>query len=435
MRCPYCDQEHPDTARFCPATGRPIELPQPIEAFASALSSAGSGKRGLWIASILLIAAAIMLFILANQPGPRTGELTGAIPNTPNARQKPTISASQTLPSRVSGGETRQATQSPSAAPVQSSVTPRTVTVAATPASTPTELSKAPGGRIVYASGEDILREILILDLDTHAVRQVTSNEFLDEAPSFSPDNQALAFSSNRDDAWNLFISDLDSGRERQLTFGKGQARFPEWSPVSGDDRILFEGRDTVGGKLVENIWMVDASSGELTQLTHSNSDLRPGWSPDGKKVVFGRPDRDSNHDGKVDASDFWDIYILDLASGQTTRLTSTPDVDEFQYAWSPDGEWIAFCAVTGDSNQDGFTNLNDSQDLYLIHPDGNGQRRIDLNGLRTYSPDWSPQGDMLLFTAFYGTSQSEVLAYDLTADSITRLVAQGPICHPEWER
>ena len=53
------------------------------------------------------------------------------------------------------------------------------------------------------------------------------------------------------------------------------------------------------------------------------------------------------------------DIYIIELATGEVTNLTGSPE-DEGDPAWSPDGESIAYW-----SRKDG------NQDIYVIPVDG----------------------------------------------------------------
>jgi TolB protein len=48
--------------------------------------------------------------------------------------------------------------------------------------------------------------------------------------------------------------------------------------------------------------------------------------------------------------------------------------------AWSPDGRHLAFMSTRGGK-----------KDIYLMHADGSGQRRLTRNGFINFAPDWSP--------------------------------------------
>ena len=48
-------------------------------------------------------------------------------------------------------------------------------------------------------------------------------------------------------------------------------------------------------------------------------------------------------------AADIWDLYLLDLTSGDTSQLTDTPDY-EGAPTWSPDGAFMAFEAYVDDN-------------------------------------------------------------------------------------
>jgi len=285
----------------------------------------------------------------------------------------------------------------------------------------------------VYAFGEEINREIYIMNPLTGQQQQITSNGFMDEAPSFSPDNSQIVYASFRTpDGWELYVYDLETGAERQLTTFDGQARFPQWSPLPGDTRIVFEGRE---GSTAINIWMVDAVSGQMERLTTGNADARPAWSPDGTQVVFGRAFTDTTGDGKVTTADNLDIIIVDVETGQETRVTNTPGNDDFQFAWSPDGEWIAFASVRRDANGDGFRNLNDSEDLFLIRPDGSGEQRLDLNRKRIFSPSWSSDGSQILVTVNLSSGRNEIWTFALATGELQRLTGPGAFYHAEFAK
>src|SRR5512138_3561172 len=68
----------------------------------------------------------------------------------------------------------------------------------------------------------------------------------------------------------------------------------------------------------------------DFTRLTYGKwNDITPSISPDGTRIAFA-----SNRGGH------WDLYTLELASGQISQLTDTPEYDAAP-AWSPDLAWI----------------------------------------------------------------------------------------------
>jgi len=286
---------------------------------------------------------------------------------------------------------------------------------------------------IAFGFGEDNRREIVIMHPTTGSRQQLTNNGSIEEAPSFSPDNWSLVYASYRlQSSWELYAYDLRRGTEQQLTSFEGEAHFPVWSPVKGDTRIVFEGR-FFEPESTTNVWMLDIATGKLTQLTSSNSDTRPSWSPDGTKVIFGRAGADTSGDGNVTVSDFADIYVLDVASGVEENLTNTSDAGEFNFAWSPDGEWITYTSIRRDVNGDGSINLNDSENLYLIPSSGGEEQLLNLRGKAIFSPSWSPDGRFILVLVMDEDGQNALWRYDNWTEDFIRITEPGPYYHPRY--
>lgn len=117
-----------------------------------------------------------------------------------------------------------------------------------------------------------------------------------------------------------------------------------------------------------------------LTRLTSTPwDDADPALSPDGKRLAFR-----SRQNG------YWDIYALDLETGQKTRLTDTPEY-EGSPTWSPDGQWIAFERYNGVSLDIYIQSLTDPKAEPIQLTDDPGTDR---------SPAWSPGGREVAFVS-----------------------------------
>ncbi|MGB8647158.1 MAG: hypothetical protein WCF84_18115 [Anaerolineae bacterium] len=119
---------------------------------------------------------------------------------------------------------------------------------------------------------------------------------------------------------------------------------------------------------------------GAWSQLTRDDTPARaPALSPDGKQVAF-----QSRRDGN------WEIYRLQLASGQMTRLTNQPAYDGAP-SWSPDGARIAYESYrAGDL------------DIWVMNADGSNPVNLTLDEPNyDYGPAWSPRGDWVAFTSW----------------------------------
>lgn len=76
-----------------------------------------------------------------------------------------------------------------------------------------------------------------------------------------------------------------------------------------------------------------------------------------------------------------WDLYVADVHSLESRRLTDHPALD-YNALYSPDGKQIAFV-----SERDG------SKNLYLMNSDGSGLRQLTRGDWTDTMCDWSPTG------------------------------------------
>ena len=121
-----------------------------------------------------------------------------------------------------------------------------------------------------------------------------------------------IAFQSDRDRNYEIYVMDDDGKNPRNLTNQPDTDLAPSWSPDG--TRIAFvSDRDRN-----DEIYVMDADGGNQQNLTNDpNFDVSPAWSPDGKRIVFSS-DRDGN----------WEIYVMDADGGNPQRLTNNRHED-----------------------------------------------------------------------------------------------------------
>lgn len=174
---------------------------------------------------------------------------------------------------------------------------------------------------------------------------RITSGDWSDIAPALSPDGSWLAFASDRNNFWDLYIMDLQSGSTRQITNSPEFDSSPSWSPDG--QWLVFE---TYKNENLE-LAVVSVSDGvnEAIALTeHPASDHSPAWAPDGRHVAFV-----STRSGD---SDIW-LADLDLTGeDRYQNLSLSPDASESHPLWNTDGSKLMW---TSASQSIGFSGLH----------------------------------------------------------------------------
>lgn len=170
-------------------------------------------------------------------------------------------------------------------------------------------------------------------------------------APTLPPKPLALAgwlvFSSIRvdtngdgditiGDAWHLYTLELVTGEETAITSGEYNDIHPSWSPDG--KQIVFSSNRTDDGSY--DLFVVNRDGSDLRQLTAIAEDVRqPVWSPDNEHIAFVMTQI------LEDGSEHHQIGLYSLNDGHIQQLTYSLDLNENsqQPAWSPDGRYLAF--------------------------------------------------------------------------------------------
>ena len=227
-----------------------------------------------------------------------------------------------------------------------------------------------------------------------------------------SPDGKWLAFmlrpkiSPSRKD---VVVMNLETGEVTNLTEnlppqhevvaqrerGAGQSVYLNSSPSFTKDsqRVVFVGRSVEGSV---NLYSVKTDGSDLEKITDHPDKPRTALyldaevSPVSDEVVFTRR-----------AADAWNLFVMDMDSGEERQLTENPEGDYRRPTWSPDGKVVAF--VSSDAKK------RRHWQIWLIHADGTGLRQLTEESIPGESIElsWHPDGDRVAFVYRLGLEDS----------------------------
>jgi WD40-like Beta Propeller Repeat len=212
---------------------------------------------------------------------------------------------------------------------------------------------------------------------------------------SFGPDNDTIAYLAFREVPdgirGDIYTVHADGTARRRLT--TNEAYDPAFA---ADGRIAYQRFDGIyvmnGDGSGQRMILANTAERPLdppgTVVTDNNE---PTFSPDGQTIAFARrvtttvfecnpfPNCTGQHRTQEE-----DIYVMNADGTNLRRLTSTPEVDEVDPSFAPDGRRVVYFRWPVQGRGDSAP--EESGELWIVGTDGRGAHRL----IRGSNPDWS---------------------------------------------
>ena len=241
--------------------------------------------------------------------------------------------------------------------------------------------------------------------LDEAVITRFTDLDGNELDPAISADGKVVAFLSDRDGGYDVWVGGTAGGDFINLTKGRFARMWMDQLHTVGfgpDDTLVwfraFERNDA--GQEVPNIWVVPVTGGAPRRFLDNTTHL--AWSPDGKRMVY----------QQFTPGDPLFVAAAD-GSGAQRIFVDQPGRHSHMLAWSPDGRYIYFVRGPHPTRE---------MDVWRISAEGGEPVRLTHHDARVGYP--TPlDGETLLYTAMTADSTAASLyAMDLRTRATRRI-------------
>lgn len=206
-------------------------------------------------------------------------------------------------------------------------------------------------------------------DPDTGDVRRLTDSGFSGE-PAWSPDSRSISYV---EPGAVMVMSRDGRGKRRVAEAGSiGSGLGPVWSP---EGRLIAY----LDGSSVR---VVGADGRDPRVLLEEGGASRGlSWSPDGRSLAVARGDGD------------FEIFVVDVESGEARNLTDNERINDQWPTWSPDSRHLAYLSDGAEGPGVHVVPVEGGEAVRVMELDGlddafGGARASDLASIRHWFPE-----------------------------------------------
>src|SRR5712671_1496996 len=265
--------------------------------------------------------------------------------------------------------------------------------------------------RVVFVdetgSKERRVKRLALMDQDGFNVRYLTKGADLVLTPRFSParDEQLITYMEFGQGDPRVYLYRIETGEREIVGNFPGMSFSPRFSPDG--QRVIMSLQQ--GGN--SNLFVMDLRSKSTTRLTDTPAiDTSPSYAPDGARICF-----ESDRGGKPQ------VYVMAATGGAAQRI-SFGDGSYSTPVWSPKGDVIAFTK----RSPGGFG-------IGVMQPDGKGERLL-TEGYHNEGPTFAPNGRVLMFFRDPGGNTGPSLhTIDITGRNELRVPTPSFASDPAW--
>ena len=210
--------------------------------------------------------------------------------------------------------------------------------------------------------------------------------------PAISPDGKMIAFASDRNGNWDIYIKPIEGGQARPVTNSPAQELHPSWSPDG--QTIVCSALGQQSGQW--EMLLIDVNNPASRKFLGYG--LFPEFSPTGEKIAFQR--------ARFRGTRWFSIWTLDLQNGEAvrpTQIAASSNAAAITPTWSDDGARLAFATVINPNTNDPNARPNVA-DVWVIDIDGTNRTKLTSDKYVNLQPSWSPDGSVLFISNRTGT-------------------------------